>query len=419
MLHKGKLLVFLCSALIVLYGVSATFYGRVVAKDEGYKELSVFMDALKKINDDYVEVPEMTKVQEGAMRGLLDALDPYSAFLTKEEFQAVEKRRESGTAGVGMIISKRADVIYVVSTERDGAAAAAGIRPGDYLVAIDGSGVDDKSILEAESLLRGDPGSKVKITIFRSSRTTPLDIELTRKPNVPVPVVSRMLEGNVGLLDVSSLADSTLDQARVKLKTLISAGAQKLILDLRDCADGAAADGAELANFFLRDGLIYYSKNRQGEKVQEIQASPDKFITDLPMVVLVNGSTAGPAEITAGALRARKRASIVGEKSFGIGSSQKQIALKSGAVLILSTAKYFTPDGQMIQQDDSARDAGIKPDYQAPDEERRQDLAVESYYDDQDDPGKYRQLQDKIDKMQLEKAIEVLSSSVPHAKKAA
>lgn len=416
MLHKGKLIVFLCSALIVLYVVSAAFYGK---KDEAYKELSVFMEALKNISGQYVDTPDMSKVQEGAMRGLLEALDPYSSFLTKDEFQALEKRKASGTAGAGMIISKRADVIYVVSTERDGAAAEAGIRPGDYLVAIDGSGVDDKSILEMESFLRGEPGSKVKLTVFRSSRTKPLEIELTRKADARVAVVSKILDGNVGLLDVSSLANSTLDEVRVKLKTIISAGAQKLILDLRDSADGTVADGAELANLFLKSGMIYYSQNRQGEKVQEVQASPDKFVTDLPLVVLINGSTAGPAEIAAGALKDQKRAVVVGERSFGVGSAQKQIPLKSGAVLILSTAKYFTPSGKMIQDEQSIRNTGIKPDVQAPDDDRRQDLMVESYYDDQNDAAKYRQLQDKIDKIQLEKALEILSKSQAQLKKAA
>jgi carboxyl-terminal processing protease len=411
MLHKGKVLVFMCSALIVLYGVSAAFYGRVYPKDEAYKELAVFMDALKKINDDYVEAPDMSKVQEGAMRGLLEALDPYSSFMTKEEYQALQKRKAGSTAGVGMIISKRAEVVYVVSTEREGAAAEAGIRPGDYLVAIDGNGVDDRSVLEVESLLRGEPGTKVKVTVFRSSRTKPVEIELTRKVVVAAPVVSKMLDGNVGYLDVPSLANSTVDQARVKLKTLISAGAQKILLDLRDCADGTAKDGADLANFFLKDGLIYYGKDRQGEKVEEARANPEQFITDAPLVVLINGSTAGPAEIAAGALKDLKRAVLVGDKSFGIGSSQKQITLKSGAVLILSTAKYYTPDGKAIQDDDSMRNTGIKPDVQAPDDDRRQDLMVESYYDDLDDAGKYRQLQDKIDKIQLEKALEILTKS--------
>ncbi len=420
MLHKGKVTVFLCSALIVLYGVSAAFYGRVVAKDEAYKELSVFMEALKKITDDYVEEPDMNKVQDGAMRGLLDALDPYSSFLTKDQYQAIENKKVTGTAGTGMVISKRADVIYVVSTERNGAAAEAGVRPGDYLVAVDGTGVDDKSILEVESLLRGDPGSKVKLTAFRGSGgTKPLEIEVTRKVKTPVAITSRIIEGNVGMLDIPSLANTTLDDARVKLKTLISAGAQKLLLDLRDCADGKTQDGAELANFFLKSGVIYYSQNRQGEKVQEIQANPDKFITDLPLVVLINGSTAGPAEIAAGALKDQKRALVVGEKSFGVGSSQKQIVLKSGAVLILSTAKYYTPAGHMIQDDESLRVTGIKPDVQAPDDDRRQELMVEAYYDDQDDAGKYRQLQDKIDQIQLDKALEVLSKSMPQQKKAA
>ena len=207
-----------------------------------------------------------------------------------------------------------------------------------------------------DSLLRGAPGSKVKLTLFRSSRTKasgcrdePEEFERQR------PVDSRMLDGNVGFLDVSSLAGSSVEQAKVKLKTLISAGAEKLILDLRDCADGAPTDGADLANYFMRSRLIYYSQNRQGEKVQVVEANPEKFITDLPLVVLIDGSTAGAAEIAAGALKDQKRATIVGEKSFGVGSAQKTIQLKSGAVLILSTAKYCTPSGKVIQDETVAQ----------------------------------------------------------------
>jgi carboxyl-terminal processing protease len=418
MLHRGKLLVFFGSALVVLYGVSAAFYGKVVAKDEAYKELSVFMDALDKVNRDYVEVPDMNKVQEGAMRGLIEALDPYSSVLSKEQFAEIEKRR-AAPASAGMTISKRADVICVISTARNGAADEVGVRSGDYLVAIDGTSVEDKTVLEVDSLLRGEAGSKIKISVFRSSRTKPLDFELTRKVDTPGPVVSQMLDGNVGLVDISSLRDSTVEQARVKLKTLISAGAEKIILDLRDCADGTAANGSEVANFFLREGLIFYSQNRQGEKIQEVKADPDKFITDLPMVVIINGSTAGGAEITAGALKDQKRARIVGERSFGVGSAQKQIQLKSGATIILSVAKYYTPNGKIIQEEESIRDTGIKPDILAPDEDRRQDLMVESYYDNQDDAGKYRQLVEMINKIQIEKALEILSKEQVPLKKAA
>jgi carboxyl-terminal processing protease len=418
MFHKGKLLIFLGSLLIVLYGMSALFYGKVVAKDDAYKELSVFMDVLKKINDDYVEAPNMKNVQEGAMRGLIDALDPYCSYLSKEQYEQIQKHKAEGKAGVGMVLSKRSDVVYVVSCEHDGSAAQAGIRPGDYLIAVNGEGVEDKSLLEADSLLRGVPGSKVKVTVFRSAKNKPLDLELTLKSQSPVSVTHKMLDGKIGLLDVHSLSGSAVDQIKVKLKTLVSAGAQKLILDLRDCADGDPSNGADLANFFLRNGLIFYSQNRQGEKVQVVEATADKHITDLPLVVLIDGSSAGAAEIAAGALKDQKRATMVGEKSFGSGSAQKIIALKSGAVLILSTAKYCTPSGKIIQ-DETIRNAGIAPDVQAPDDERRQDLMVESYYDDLDDAGKYQQLQEKIDKIQLDKAIEILSNEKAPAKKAA
>ena len=146
MFQKSKLIVFVSSALIVLYGISAAFYGRVVATDEAYKDLSVFIDALKKINDDYVKVPDLDKVQEGALRGLINSLDPYSSFLTKEQADALEKRKSNGKAGIGVVLSKRTDLIYAVSTTRNGPAAEAGLRPGDYLVVIDGVNVEDMSI---------------------------------------------------------------------------------------------------------------------------------------------------------------------------------------------------------------------------------------------------------------------------------
>jgi carboxyl-terminal processing protease len=425
----------MASFLIVLYGVCAAFYAR---DDDAYKELSVFISALSRIRADYVEEPDMSSVQEGAMRGLLDALDPYSSFLSKEQYEALQKRKENGKAGLGLVISKRSNVIYVVSCEREGPADQAGVRPGDYIIAIDGNDIENKSLLEADSLLRGTPGSKVKVSMFRNSKTSVFDVEIARSAQTASPIQYKMLDGNVAYLNLSSLSDSSVEQARVKLKTLISAGAQKIILDLRDCADGTSANGSDLANYFLPSGIIYYSQNRQGERVRVVEANPDKHVTDLPMVVLIDGSTAGAAEIAAGALKDQKRATIVGEKSFGSGADQKIIYLKSGAVLILSTAKYYTPGGKVIQ-DEEARNAGILPDVEAPDDEKRQDLAVESYYgdggetpgmtdaphavsaegDEKDDTAKYKQFQEKIDKIQIDKALEVLSKSNLTAKKAA
>jgi carboxyl-terminal processing protease len=418
MLQKGRTFVFFLSAVVVAYGLMAAFYGRVVAKDEAYKELAVFMDALKKINEDYVESPDMSKVQDGAMRGMIDALDPYSSFFTKAQYETLQKRRAEAAAGAGMVLSKRANVIFVVSVQKGGPAEAAGIRPGDYVMALDGSGVEDKSILEAESLLRGAPDSKLKVSVFRGARTKPLDVEITRKPDMPAAPASRMLDGGIGVLQVPSLAGSSVSDVRVRLKTLMSAGAQKLIVDLRDCAEGEDHSGAELANFFLKDGMIYYCQNRRGERTKEVSAAAQGFLTDMPMVVLLNESTAGAAEVAAGALKAHKRAVLVGEKSFGIGSIQDQIALKSGAVLFLSTSKIFTPDGKMIQ-DETIRNAGIKPDIEAPDDETQQDLLVEAIYDTKEDVAKYRELQEKIQRDQMDRAIEVLTRGTVPLKKAA
>ena len=412
MFQKSKILVFMGSFLVVLYGASAAFYGK-----EPYKELGLFMDVLHRVWNDYVEVPDMNNAHEGAMRGLMDALDPYSSFLTKAQYEDLQKRKESGPAGAGMVLSKRSEVLYVVSCDRNGPAAEAGVRPGDYLIAVNGQPVEDKNLLEVDSLLRGQAGSKAKVTLFRGSRTKTMDLEVTLRSPSATPVGSRMLDGNVGLLTVFSLNSPAVEQAKVKLKTLISAGAGKLILDLRDCADGTPADGAELANFFMRTGVIYFSRNRKGEKVQVVEAVPEKFITDLPMAALIDGSTGGAAEITAGALQDQKRAAIVGEKSFGIGSSQKTIQLKSGAMLILTTTKFCTPSGKIIQ-DESLRKPGIVPDFKAPDDDRRQELAVESYYDDQDDT-KYKGIQEKIEKIQLDKALEILSKESVPIKKAA
>jgi carboxyl-terminal processing protease len=416
--HKGKVLVFAASFLIALYGISAAYYGKVVAKNDAYKELSVFMDVLTRVSDDYVEAPDMNKVQEGAMRGLVDALDPYCSVLSKEQYEALQKRKASGNAGLGIVLSKRSDVVYVVSCDRDSPAQEAGIRPGDYLLAINGQDVENQSVLEVDSLLRGAPGTLVKVTLFRNSRTKPLELEMALRNSPGNLVDSRILDGNVGLLDVSSLVDASAEQAKIKLKTLISAGARKIVLDLRDCAEGSPKDGADLANYFMRSGVIYYSQNRQGEKVQVVEASPEKFITDLPLVVLIDGSTAGAAEIAAGALKDNDRAAIVGEKSFGVGSAQKTVQLKSGAILILSTAKFYTPKGKIIQ-DEALTKAGIVPDVQAPEDEKRQDLLVESFYDEQEEAAKFRQLREKIDKIQLDKALEILAREKAPLKKAA
>lgn len=401
--NKAKILIFAISFVILLYGASAAFSAK-----EAYKELAIFMDSIRKIHDEYVEVPDMNKVHEGAMRGLFEALDPYSTFLTREQFDELEKRGAAGSAGAGMVLSKRSDVFNVVSVQAQGAADNAGLRPGDYLLSINGEEVGNKSLFEINNLFHGAPGTDVKLTVFRGNQTRPQDIEITLKESAQVQVTSRILDGNIGYLQIASLAGAGVEQAKVGLKTLISAGADKILLDLRNCAEGDPAGGTEVANFFLKEGVVYFSQDRNGERIDVVTASPEKFVTDLPTVLLVNGSTSGAAEIVAGALKDHHRAKLVGEKTFGVGSSQTTIKLKSGAAMILSTAKYCTPNGTVIQAE-AANKAGIEPDYTSPDTSTRQDLAVESYYDyDEGDNDKYRKVLEKFQQIQLDKAMEIL-----------
>jgi len=397
------LLVFGASSAIFMFGSVAEFFSK-----ESYTELGIFADVIKKIREEYVEDPDMNKVHDGAMRGLFDALDPYSTFLTREQFEELGKQGAGGSAGAGMVVSKRSDVVYVVAVEAQGAADKANIRAGDYLLSVNDAEVHNKSLLEVNKLLSGAAGTAVKLTVFRENQTRPQDVELTLLEPPPVQVTSRILDGNIGYLKIASLKGAAVEQAKVNLKTLISAGAERILLDLRSCAEGEPDAGAEVANFFLKEGVIYYSQDRRGEKLNTIAASPEKFLTDMPTALLINRSTAGAAEIIAGALKDHYRADLIGEKTFGIGSSQKTIKLKSGAAVIISTAKYSTPNGRIIQAD-TARNAGIEPDYESPDTGKRQDLAVESYFDyEEEDDIKFRKIQEKINQIQLDKAMEVL-----------
>jgi C-terminal processing protease CtpA/Prc len=181
MFRRGKTVVFLLSALVILYGVSAAFVpASFLPGMSDFPAFEVFMKALSKIDSDYVESPDMNKVQTGAMRGLIDALDPYSAFLTKAQVEALDKAKEK-TGKVGVVLSKRANLICVVAAERGGPAEAAGVRAGDYLTAVEGANIEDRSLLEAESLLSGEPGSTVKVTLFRGAQPKPIVVSLVRR----------------------------------------------------------------------------------------------------------------------------------------------------------------------------------------------------------------------------------------------
>ncbi len=410
MRSKGKIFILAISAAILIYTAAGIFYGRVAAKEDGYKELRVFVDVVDKVSSEYVEKPNLDKAMEGALRGMLDALDPYSGYLLPDKQEQIERHNASAKGDIGLELSKRGGLIYVVAPISDGPAARAGVRPGDYLDSIDGASVQDLSLAEVYSLLRGPEGSSVKLSLIRGTSTEPIELEVKRQALFYPPVSGRILKDDIGYLKVAYFYRGASDEARSAIQKLAGAGARKLILDLRNAAGGDFSEGISLANLFLSQGVIVQTEGRSGKRTT-IEAAPDKAVWNGPLVIMVNQSTAGPGEIVAGAVGDNKRGQLVGEKTFGYASRQKIVPLKSGGALIISVEKYLTPSGKVIQHE-SFKQAGIKPNHIVPEEQVKTDLLFRTYFGAIADQEKnYRRLIEEIERQQLEKAIELASNS--------
>ena len=336
----------LSSALVLL--VMAGGLGVRASSNEGaYRQLGVYSEVLSRIRSEYVEEPNVPRVTDGALHGLLESLDANSSYLTPEEYREYKNRRE-GHAGVGATISKRFGYAAVVSVLPGGPADKAGITGGDIIEAIEGRSTREISLAEVRTLMLGQRGSNISLSIVRPPRAAPAKVTVTRDA-VAVPAVGeKMLENGIGYLKADALTKGKAAEIGARIKALQRAGARKLILDLRDDSDGDSAEGVAVANLFLNHGTITYL---QGQKVprETFSADPQKAITNLPLVVLVNRGTAGPAEIAAAAILENARGDVVGDKTFGQNSVQKVIEIPDGSALILTVAKYYSPSGKAIQ----------------------------------------------------------------------
>ncbi len=418
MYSKGKIFILLTSVVIVIYGLAGLFYGRVVAENDGYKDIKVFVDVLKRVNDDYVEKPDLQKAMDGAMKGLIEALDPYSSYLTKDKLDSIEKQKKTAKADIGVELSKRGGLVYVIAPIAGGPASRAGIRTDDYIDAIDDKAIAELSLVEVQSLLRGSENSEAKLTLIRSASSDPIEKKVRREIIKLPDVRTEMLAGNIGYLKIPHFKEGLSHTFVDKLKAVVKNQPRGILLDLRSTAGGEFNEALAVANAFLRNGVIVSIKNRDGNKVA-YEAKSEKTLCDLPLVVLVNQSTAGPAEIVTGALLDHKRAQVVGEKTFGMGSRQTLVPMKNGAALIISTEKYITPLGKQIQ-DESVRASGIKPNIISPEESYKSDLLLKSYLDDSSGADeKYNKLMEKIEQQQLDKAIDILNQEEKTQKKAA
>ena len=367
--------------------------------DGAYRQLMVYSEVLSRIRTDYVDEPNIPNVTNGALHGLLEALDADSSYMDPAEYKQYKQHKDS-RADIGAAVSKRFGYAAVVAVVPGGPAEKAGVENSDIIEAIENKSTRDMSLAEIHAALTGEPGSTVNISVVRPRKAQPEKIAIIRDVVKAPPMTAKMMENQIGYIRVDGFPKGRAQELANKIQELTRQGAQKLVVDLRGSASGEQSEGAAAANLFLNHGEIGYVQGQKYTK-QQFTADPNKAITALPLVLIVNRTTAGPSELLAGAILENARGDVLGDKTFGQGSIQKLMEMQDGSALILSIAKYYTPSGKAIQ------DTSITPNIMVAD---AQDDFVSP--DDGVEPTPEEQQPQKKDKPdeQLRRAIEVLKN---------
>jgi carboxyl-terminal processing protease len=367
MLKKNSLYIL---SLGIMLGVFMGICGSVVAEKGKsdvpvdsdslpFEDLRAFTEIFGRIKRDYVEPVSDKKLLEDAIRGMLAGLDPHSAYLVSEEYQELKEGTTGQFGGLGIEVTMENGFIKVVSPIDDTPAQRVGIKTGDLIVRLDDEPVKGMSLADAVKKMRGEPGSKIELTVVREGAEAPLKLTLVRAVIKVQSVKSRLLEKDYGYLRISSFQSGTgesLKEAISSLKKDNGTHLKGLVLDLRNNPGGVLNAAVDVSDAFIKSGLIVYTEGRIENSEMRFNASPDDLIDGAPMVVLINAGSASASEIVAGALQDQKRAVIMGEKSFGKGSVQTILPTSNGAAVKLTTARYYTPSGRSIQAE------GIEPD---------------------------------------------------------
>ena len=347
-------------------GVSLTIGQGVLAEREDIKQsplplddLRTFTDVFGKIKSDYVEPTQDSALLENAIRGMLTGLDPHSTYLDAEAYQELRVGTSGKFGGLGIEVGMEDGFVKVISPIDDTPAQRAGMQTGDLIIRIDDTPVKGLSLGDAVKLMRGEPGSKILLTVVRENEDKPLKVSITRAVIKVNSVKSRMLDPGFGYVRISQFQSNTgenIINAVSELKKEHEANLKGLIIDLRNNPGGVLNAAVSVSDAFLEDGLIVYTEGRVNDSEMKFKATPTDIVKGAPIVVLVNGGSASASEIVAGALQDHKRAVIMGTTTFGKGSVQTILPIPNGAALKLTTARYYTPSGRSIQAE------GIIPD---------------------------------------------------------
>ncbi len=341
-------------ALVLVVFLGAFGLGGVRAGTQGdgaYRQMGVYEEVLHKIQSDYVVEPNLDDVTVGALHGLLESLDADSSYLTPAEYAAYKARQNQGHAQVGLNVSKRYGYATVISITPGSPADKQEIADGDIIESVDGKTTNTMSLAMLRLMLEGKPGTTVTIDLVRPRKAEPEKITLTRA-DISAPILTEQQYDSASILYLKPavLTKDRVNEVEARLRAMQKNGNKKILLDLRDVAEGDESEGIRLANAFIQSGTI---ASLEGQTVprQTFTAEQSRFITPAPLTVLVNHGTAGAAEVVAAAILDAKRGDVVGDRTFGEGAQQKTIHLPDGSAVILSVAKYISPSGKKIEDD--------------------------------------------------------------------
>ena len=365
---KSNLIIFL-STFFFTISINA-------AESDIYKKIDLFGEVLEKINKEYVDEINQSESMDSAINGLLQSLDPYSAYMSPKIFEQMQTETSGEFGGLGIEVGMEAGVVKVISPIDDTPASEAGLKAGDYIVKINNIQVQGKSLSEAVDLMRGPVGSSIELTVRRIGEKKALIFNIVREIIQVQSVKSEVLDDSIGYIRLTSFNDNSSDQIEKQIKKLKkNESLNSYILDLRNNPGGLLSQAIKISDFFLDNGEIVSTKSRKKSENRKWFAKKGDITDGKTLLVLINYGSASASEIVAGALKDHKRAILLGENSYGKGSVQSIIPLKNRGAIRLTVAKYYLPSGESISE------VGVRPDIEV--NEEGDDFKIKSDTDNQ------------------------------------
>ena len=365
------ILIFLITILLNIFNTS---YSQDMNKL--YKKIDLFGEVLEKIQDEYVDEIDQAQVMDSAINGMLQSLDPYSAYMNPEIYKEMQTETSGEFGGLGIEVSMEAGVVKVIAPIDNTPASRAGVKAGDYIVKINDKQVQGKTLMEAVNLMRGPEGSSIEITVRRKGLRKAKIFKITREIIEIKSVISKLIDNEIGYLRLRAFNENSSNQLKEEIIKLEKN--KKLvgyIFDLRNNPGGLLSQAVRISDFFLNDGEIVSTKGRKSSENRKFFAKKGDRIKGKPLIVLINNGSASASEIVAGALQDQKRAVLLGEATYGKGSVQSIIALKNKGALRLTISKYYLPSGKSISE------VGVSPDIKI--EEQDEEFSINTVTDNQ------------------------------------